>query len=402
MKICVICAPQTFGCNAGMFSVDLAAWDFLQRHFPAADVKYLTLYPHKCDFGRVPFEYATEGGDTQILGQFDLILFWGDFLHALPYRNEVASVLCRKGICSSRERALQRVREFLFLAGTNDHLLKRTVLYGGTLLFNPANAYDDETYTRDLRRLVNLAKGVWVRDPFSAFAVNQLQERGGQCVHGTDCAQLLRGGFARFGRHRADRIRPTGQKRLGIFIGRSHFEASKIAGLVSGLQADLPLNPIWLDWGRPPFFLDRRSDLLEQLPHLDDDAAPEAADTPLQSLMALQEVDVLISDTYHACVNAWNLGIPAICLIDDLDSALEVNSGSRAAGRDKRMVFYWTYNAAPFLIFSSELRNETSLNQRVVEISTLLGEQALIGQIMAQMSRHIQRAEDALVRILLS
>ena len=75
---------------------------------------------------------------------------------------------------------------------------------------------------------------------------------------------------------------------------------------------------------------------------------------------------MIVTDTYHICVNAWNLGIPAICIIDDLGEAVEVNSGQQAP--DKRIVFYWSYQLTDFLISASQLLNNHLLNNLACSI----------------------------------
>jgi hypothetical protein len=399
MRVAVVCAPQTFGCNAGMYSVDLAAWYLLTKHFPRARVTYSTLYPHRCDFGDTPFPYASQTGDVRVLRESDVILYWGDFLHALHYRNEVASQLLAQGICSSADRALGMVRSYLFLAEGGSELLGKAILYGGTLLLDPADAYEDALYANDLKRLMRSARGVWMREPFSAFRVSQLQGRLRSCAHGTDCAQLLGRDFAAHCAIGAHPSRSGAKSRLGIFFGRSHLGVEPVAAFVSAIAAGLRLDLSWLDWGRTPFFLDRRGEFLERLPQaIHNSAGSNLAATPLESLAALQGLEVLISDTYHACVNAWSFGIPAICLVDDSDTALPVNSG--AGGRDKRVVFYWTYNAGPFLVYASELGREAPLRKRAMETVSLLSDRRMIAQIRSQMSKHVRMSEESLVRTL--
>jgi hypothetical protein len=400
MNISVICAPQTFGCNTGMFSVDLAAWYFLHRHFPEADVQYLTLYPHKCDFGGIPFCYEPQHGNMQRLKDSDLILYWGDFQHTLHYRNAVAKQLLTQGICSSSEEALEQVREFLFLAGSDPALLSRTVLYGGTLLFNQADNNGDEVYTSDLQRLLRSARRVWVREPFSAFYVNQIQQQDERCAHGTDAAQLLGRDFVDHCGVESVRSVDGQQTKLGVFIGRSDLDAKTISSLLTALTDRLPAEPVWLNWGKPPFFMGRRKEFMACLPAMEQ-VIPGAPDpSPPETLAALLELDLLVSDTYHTCVNAWSFGIPALCLIDNSQSPMAVNSGSGLAGRDKRVAFYWTYNAAPFLLYSADLSDASEIQKRAADLSSLFADHSLIRGIKAQMSQHVALSKNSLLRTL--
>lgn len=400
MKISVVCAPQTFGCNTGMFSVDLAAWYFLDQHFPEADVQYLTLYPHKCDFGAVPFRYEPRHENMQRLRDSDLVLYWGDFQHTLGYRNAVVNQLVEQGICSSREEALERVRKFLFLAGSGPELLAKTVLYGGTLLFNQADNNGDDLYAADLRRLLTSVRGVWVREPFSAFYVNQIRQQNDCCVHGTDAAQLLRKDFVDY--CGLEPVQPAGrrQRKLGVFIGRSHLEANTTSAFLTAITDRLQAEPVWLNWGKPPFFMNRKNDFMAGLPNMEKVIPTRAAPSPPETLAALLDLDWLISDTYHACVNAWNFGIPAICLIDNSHTPLAVNSGSGLSGRDKRVTYYWTYNAAPFLLYSSDLNHDAGLHKKAADMANVLTDQSAISQISAQMSQHVELSEKSLLRTL--
>jgi hypothetical protein len=303
-----------------------------------------------------------------------------------------------QGICASEAEALERVRKFLFLAGSEPGVLARTILYGGTLLFNNADSYADKEYTADLNRLVRFARRVWVREPFSAMVINQVQGEWQRCAHGTDCSQLLDQNFADVCGIEINKKDPGAQKKLGVFIGRSHLDQSKIKSLLTAVQTRMQLDFTWIDWGRPPFFLDRKKEFKESIPAMGNVMPVKDDAFPAETLAALLEVDFLISDTYHTCVNAWNFGVPAVCLIDNRQTPLAVNSGSELAGRDKRVAFYWTYNAAPFLLYSSDLDSEAGIQKKAADIVALFADQMIIRNIRKQMSQHVKLSETLLLR----
>jgi hypothetical protein len=241
---------------------------------------------------------------------------------------------------------------------------------------------------------------VWVREPFSAFYVNQIQQQHDRCAHGTDAAQLLRKDFVDHCGIETVQSADGLQRKLGVFIGRSHLDVKTISSLLTAITDQLQAEPVWLNWGKPPFFMGRKKDFKASLPAMEKVIPAAPAPSPPETLAALLELDFLVSDTYHTCVNAWTFGIPAICLIDNSQTPMAVNSGSELSGRDKRVAFYWTYNAAPFLLYSSDLNNEAGLQKKAADISNLLTDQSMISNIRAQMSQHVDLSEKSLLRTL--
>ena len=395
MNIVVVCAPQTFGCNTGMYSVDLAGWHFFKANLPNSNVEFISLYPHKCDFGEDSFPCVTASDYADKYRQADKIVFWGDFLHSHNYMQAMLKQLQQRGSCESEVTAM--VRSFLYLSDFEDNVLHRVVVYGGTILFNPANTDQDKVYANDISRLYKLAHKVSVRDPFSAFMVNQIRGDFQYSSHGTDCAQLLslRG---LFGEKRNNTKWQYGDKtsfRMGIFIGRSHLDAKDVSNFVLLLQESILFVISWLDWGTKPFFLERKSEFFGVLPSLKDDVV--TGSYPIDLLRGLSEYGFVITDTYHVCVNAWSMGIPTICIIDNTSTSIAVNQGSKYAARDKRVSFLWTYNAAPFIVYSSDLECEDRMRVKVAEIKELMMDGTLLSAIIEQMKQHVEVCEKSLL-----
>ena len=393
MNIIVVCAPQTFGCNTGMYSVDLAGWQFFKTHFPGANVEFISLYPHKCDFGDESFPCSTASDYADKYRQADKIVFWGDFLHSHNYMQAMLRQLQQRGGCNSENEAALKVRSFLYLSDFEDDVLRRVVVYGGTILFNPANTNQDNVYTNDISRLYKLAHRVLMRDPFSAFMVNQIRDDFEYSAHGTDCAQLL----SLFGENGNKTDWQYNEKllRMGVFVGRSHLEARSISNFITLLQESILLSISWLDWGTKPFFLDRKQEFFDVLPSLKDDVV--TGSYPVDLLRGLSEYELIITDTYHVCVNAWSMGIPAICLIDNTSTSIAVNQGSKYAARDKRVSFLWTYNAAPFILYSSDLECEDRVHTKVAEFKELFMDGTLLLAIIKQMKQHVDICEKSLL-----
>ncbi len=393
MKILIICAPQTYGCNTGMYSVDLAAWYFFSKFFPEATFQFSVLYPHKCDFGDNPIVTHPLLEDPDIYESVDRIVFWGDFLHAYDYRNAIIQQMVMQGLSKSECDAKHLVRKFMYLSHADKKLLNKVVIYGGTMLFNDSTCVQDTEYINDLKNLFRNCRRVWMREPYSALAIAEYTDNYTASFHGTDCAQLLGRDFleALSGEEPDSHSKP--QKVLGLFMGRGKMPFDNLVGFLDRIKQRLNVSLAWIDWGKKPFFLDRTEEVFSKFPELQEFQL--TGRTPLEILANLRKVDFVISDTYHVCVNAWNLGIPAICVIDNYHEnlALKVNSGTALGKRDKRVVFYWTYNASPYLLYSSDLQEDVKIQRRVEELSGLLSNSENISFIGSQMSRHASASQ---------
>ncbi len=386
MKIAIICAPQTFGCNTGMYSVDLAAWYFFSKFFPEATLQFLVLYPHKCDFGDNPIVTQPLLENPDIYESVDRIVFWGDFLHAYDYRAAIIQQLVMQGLSKSENDAKRLVRKFIYLSNADKKLLNKVVIYGGTMLFNESTCIQDAEYINDLKHLFSNCRRVWMREPYSALAIAEYIDNYTTSFHGTDCAQLLGRDFLKALSCEEQDSDAKPQKVLGLFLGRGKMPFDDLIAFLKSIKQNLNASLAWIDWGKKPFFLDRTEEIFTSFPELREHQF--TGRTPLEILANLKKVDFVISDTYHVCVNAWNLGVPAICVIDNSHENLSVNSGSDLGKRDKRVAFYWTYNASPYLLYSSDLLEDVKIKKRVTELSGLLSNSENISFIASQMLKH--------------
>ncbi|ORU90800.1 MAG: hypothetical protein A6F71_07565 [Cycloclasticus sp. symbiont of Poecilosclerida sp. M] len=70
---------------------------------------------------------------------------------------------------------------------------------------------------------------------------------------------------------------------------------------------------------------------------------------------SLKEHRLIITDTYHLCLNAWNAGTPAICITDG-------NEMAHASLSDKKKeVFYFAHDAQDFLINTDSLKQNSMI-----------------------------------------
>lgn len=378
MNIAVICAPQTFGYNTGMFSVDLAAWFFLTQNFPNSTIRFFTLYPPSGDFHSSPFNYEKREEFKKWNDDCDVILYWGDFLHGYAYKKAMEKWLAKHEPSFDSSKVKETVRSFLYRKGLPKKSNQKIIVYGGTILFNNWSDHADDTYHNDLKYLLNLADAVWMRDPFSTSEIQYLTQNYSH-TQGTDCALFLSKSFLK------NSFASTKKnKSIGFFFGRSYLNIQAFSKLLEELKQGNYTEVFWLNWGKPPFFLNRYEEVTKHINNLD---VRPRVEEPLNVLQTLTSADIIISDTYHVCVNAWNLGIPAICIIDDISPSLPVNSGENN-WRDKRVSFYWQYNFSPFLVYISSLSKAENAKLIAEKISKLLSEHTTVTKMLDVLDTH--------------
>ena len=193
-KISVICATPPDP-NPGMLSVDLAFHALCRRHDLPAMVR------HRCledppdtlvsPFG-LPFRYESFKGDLESIYDSDLIVFWGDFLHAWSYHFfDVAMRLVNAGDFSQRADAMPLIHEHLMLSTAPPEVLDKTLIFGGTILPNDARHYVLDGYGPSAARLFAGSRRIWMRDTHSAAQIARARHDFERSYHGVDCALLL-------------------------------------------------------------------------------------------------------------------------------------------------------------------------------------------------------------------
>ena len=392
-KVLVVCAPQTFGRNPGMASVDLAAHALWRRRFPRHEFVFGVLYGNEGpDFPGPPC-YTCFRDRRDLLEESDAVLFWGDFAHVNQYRRNVAKVLVRLGLAADEGEGTRLVRRHLYLAESPEARLDRCVLFGGTILFNSVLDDTDEEYGRDLSRLVRGARAVWMREPFSGLAVSRLRGDYRSSHVGVDCAFLLdNDDFAPAGR-----TAPAAD-RLGVFFGRTSIADEALGGFTWELAGALGLEAEWLPWGSAPFFREREEGVRAFVPGLREASVEDASLAAMEG--ALRGCRVVLTDTYHVCVNAWRAGVPAVCVVETAARDNTVNAGADGAWRDKRTTLYWTYDAMPYLVWGEELLDSARRRERAGFLAGVLGEPRHAEAVRERIRRHRDAAEEGLVTAL--
>jgi len=336
-KIAVICAsPRKF--NPGMFSVDLAFHFLMERYAVQAKVNYFILaHPADRSFqSDLPFEYELAQENLDEIYNSDVIVFWGDFLHSQMYFGGFPSRLIKGEYASNEAEALEIIEECLYLSKMPDKLLSKCLLFGSTQLLDPNNALADKSYLQLSDRLIKGAKGVWVRDIYTALKIARIRGVSVNETHGVDASFfLLASDISKIAGGEVGTL-----KKVGVFFDRTKINPNLLISFTKDLCAKLEYDAEWLSWFQPIGRKYFRS-IKRIFPNL---LCGVNSPKIFPLLSSLESYDLIITDTYHLCLNAWSVGTPAICI---------TNGNEMAPGtlRDKKKeVFYFTNEAQDFLV----------------------------------------------------
>ncbi|HTB86070.1 MAG TPA: hypothetical protein VK742_20660 [Candidatus Sulfotelmatobacter sp.] len=386
-KISVICAPPPSP-NPGMLTVDLAFHDLWQESFPQHQVRFWHLLSEaerkagwkprnieeKIAREASPVQYECLRRNVDEAFAASAVIYWGDFFHMAHYREQSARWLVSVDKNLSPADALKVVDQCYFLDGAGSGLFARTLAYGGNLLFNRASDYLDAGYGPLVQKFLLQTRRVWMRDVFSAGQVNRLRNEWTTSHAGTDCALLMTG--RALAAIRRNNPAPPAGGRAAVFFHRNQGGRGPALKFARALCRHRKVRPFWLPWRvcRPPGKWQRL--VFSELEFPLENHPPTAGDL----LDHIAASEFVITDTYHICVNAWRLGVPAICIGETWTRAgLDVSSGHAEAGRDKRWVFYSTNEALEFYIHAGQLSG--SLTHMVGRMTRQLENRALISFI---------------------
>ena len=394
-EIIAVCAVPP-GVNPGMSSVDLALKLLLEKHHLLNEVDFYTLYSVPSDPGiettTNQVTYSLIPDDPEFFSSKKIILYWGDFLHMFQYHQTVANALFQRKYFQTLEEALRRVYNVFLLADQDHEVLSRKISFGSTLLFNTLTDEHDPGYGPALKRFL-CSGNSWFRDVYSAVKAAHITGNYSTSFLGIDCATLLDPGQF------TNRIsRPDKQKKTGLFIGRTAVHFPEIYQFALDYAKISGTTLSWIPWGDVSAF--------PTLKMIGEDPALAALDNfdlagiadPFKAVGSLQEFDVIVTDTYHICVNAWNMGVPAICFAgNDHFKRRNVNSGDFFARRDKRQVFFGMYDALDFLVHYEELLHLESREMRLNHLIGLMDSGIIVKEIQQRIRQHAGHSENILM-----
>lgn len=396
--------------NPGMASVDLALYKLFEKYFPNTELDLACLYlplernpdlsENKLEqfksWHNLPFEYQSFRNQLDRIYEIDIIIFWGDFLHSRDYLYQVSQICQQIGAASNEVDAMNLVLDHFYLKNAPKNVMEKTILFGGTFIFNRAKDYLDKNYNQNLIHLLNNVKNVWMRDIYSSYKASSLLESNINSTLGTDCSMLLKkedienlpkSSFFQFSEYAKE------TNVVGLFFGRNTAITDEIIMFVDRLCNSLNLLAEWIPWF-PPFILPNYHDrFLTQFKKLGVNTSktyPMLGDL----LKRIGEYKFIITDTYHVCLNAWRNGVPAICIGEILSyEQHDVSNGWQHAWRDKRQTFYFMYDAMDFYVYKEELLSQEKINNRVYQLIKRLEDSDLVAAIFNRISKSSESSE---------
>ena len=306
MKLAVVCA-QNRDHNTGMITVDRAAEALLAPRAHTVDWFVLgkpEAHTHKSQAAPLRHRCLFEAPDFP--DGYDRILFWGDFHHSHSHWQTLQALLVRDGIAGTEAAAREAILRRVGLEGASAETHGKTALLGSTIYADGAAALADARYQAAMHALVSRARSVRFRDPVSASRAKMITGR--DAVAGMELA--FRNMVDRTWNAAAQERRASGAFRIGVYCGRSrrgdkYRLLATLRAQALSARAGRTVEYVWLPWLR-----NHRAGLAERVLLGRRSADPIAADP----LAAIAACDAVVTDTYHAFINAWCAGIPAVLI----------------------------------------------------------------------------------------
>lgn len=398
-QVSVICAsPPHF--NPGMHSVDYAFWNYMKRHGFNSAAKFnfyclLDIPKEVFNFVNFPFTYKLSDQNINVINDSDIIIFWGDFIHSKTYlENELYLRAKEQHASKNKEFLMDLIYKNIFFENIN-YSNKTIIVFGGNLLDFRAHYYDDERYISCLKTLYETSSLILMRDPISAMTVNNLLNDYQQNFCGVDSAFLSAPNHTRR-LYKYKVSKNTDSSKVGIFFGRSWYY-DEVLSFSCKICRRLGTTGVWVPW-----FHAKPWPLTEKYGDHIDVTAPDADYSG--TLDQLAECSLVITDTYHLCINAWSAGIPAICI------GRGVGAMKNSVDDKKKEILYSMFDVCDFYVYAEDVLRHFEKTDLVFSTSNLdddidsmvetLARNSVTEEIFYRIDNHVANAENKLTKIL--
>lgn len=399
-KIAVISASPPCNTNTGMLTVELAAASLQQQFtevefhwftFPPTPKKKLNAFVDAALLGNIKFKLLPDC--LEEIYEYDIIFFWGDFLNARSW-------LLKSGPLQLKEHGYEPEETWdimarcMLLRDAPTEVLERTIIFGGTILPDKQSDQEDENYRIPFTRLVSKCHKVWMREPISAARVAMLRNDQHNCL-GVDAALLLPRDSA-FHLPVSKWSEKIARDQIGLFVGSRSPTTKDLFPFVKELAQYFSADLDWLPWfERSPYEPQSIFDLVKEsaksvLPLSAQKKIEEfkrrssrtshklSSDLKSQTfrqgdyvfgdlLRQLSNYKFVVTDTYHICINAWRLGVPAICL--GLEQPNIYSNGGTLTDL-KKYIFYLTYQATDLYFTPKQLEDPAAASRAISVIES--------------------------------
>jgi len=407
-RISVICATPPRP-NPGMASVDLGFYSFARRYGLTEHINYYQLIltsEHHVDRSeevrneistreKLPFTYKCMRGALKEIYDSDVIIFWGDFSHMRRQVYIIAKRLVALGITTDIEKGVSLVYTHYFLTEAPEEVLHKVVVFGETILFNNLTSYNDEVYVRNFIRLFSNARCSYLRDVYSAFNLAHLLKDYSGNFLGMDCSLLFRNSDLEQMPNGTKSRKSSGNRAgVGVFFGRSECDLKLLGKFSKELCDEMSEKAEWISWWYSTASNKTKKKVRAGFRKLD---AVDNNNPTLEELYRdILSYRFIITDTYHLCLNAWKLGIPAVCIGQGYSRTGVVNCGEIMAQRDKRNVFYSMYEAMNFYVYAEEIEKPSSRQARIKDLSSVLSGEYYKEAVCRRINTHSEYVESKL------
>jgi len=409
-QINVVCATSARP-NPGMASVDLGFHALAKRHRFDPHVTFwqlgtaAELHAHRPPQERVeiasresvPFPYRNALGHLDEICAGDAVVFWGDFMHMAHYQDDIGRRLAGLGLAPSVGEGAKISSRLFLLADAPEDALARTISFGGNLLFNGAADYHHPVYARLLRRFVRGIDSIWMRDVFSAMTVSRLRQSSGEGHLGFDCSLFLQPEDLLPLPRRWTLDPALGRGKVGLYFGRrSSIGWSALCRFAEDLSRRMNAEPQWFPWRMARGLPGRRIGWwrFRGIQRIASEGPPRLGDL----FELVRRYRLIITDTYHVCVNAWRMGTPAICIGEaDPKSDWDSSAGPAFAWRDKRLIFHAMNDAQEFFVHASEIADPAWRRKRVDHLIWLLRQPEIVAGVRRRVQEQGGAVEQQLV-----
>lgn len=300
------------------------------------------------------------------LQDFDVIIYWGDFLQWLAYGQQDWQMTA--GPANAEAPKIDNWFELMLLEGADKSLKQKTILFGGSIYGLNARQLKDLRYRNALSDLLQNARLVMMRDQVSAHFVSQVAARPAPSL-GCDCALLLDREALGIPPRRPENLP---EKYLAASFGRSGANRL-LQALAMELASRLNLKVVMMDWfGSEP------------------DSAGLA-----HRLDIINHAEFVLTDIYHLSVNAWREGTPALCA----GRGASYPVGTLA--EKKKEIFYQQIGAIDYYLFIEDLQIAIGSDKAMAKYSNrlieLLDESDSLDMVFEILSNQVSYARAKLI-----
>jgi hypothetical protein len=280
MKIALICAHPA-GTNSGMISVD-ASFNTVQTQL-GSNVEVTRFCSWRSLTKGETLTYEHYYSQDQ-LKDYDLIIFWGDFLQWIEYCNNDWLIKSKSMNMPLSESEMIDLWYSLFLLEGNIELQKKTILFGGTLYGLDSKQLSNNRYCTALTSLATNSKLMLMRDVMSGNFISQLAPSKVK-TFGCDCSLL-------FEPYYFNNNFETPQFSYFVYSFARSGENEKLKQLAKKISVYLGIEAIEIPWISKGAGLS----LLEK------------------NIKLIQHSQFTLTDIYHLSLNSWREKIPAVCI----------------------------------------------------------------------------------------